>query len=373
MDLEIGPEESKPTSWVYGRPRSPWIRVGQWIVIPIVLFLLSERAVKPWIVQREGGYFSVTSRPPEGHVDALFIGSSQIEAAIDPPAFDAQVAAATGKPFQSLKFGIGGIRSLAVHFMGLRNLFRRYPDKFRGCTVFLEAPYEHPSATTWADPWYFPGAEKVVLANVQPEDMPRLLASDPGAMRHMEIQALLWQRHVRMSYYRVLLRYRIMDKVETTTAKVATKLHLLKPEIKAQGLDLAEGGILRTDAIAVAIGYKSASNYGDEIKNLRHVYDWNDTIVGDIRKLVVANGGQLVLFQMPKHTIFIAPFSLPKEQQDIQSLKVSLAKWHVDMLHPHFTYDDSDFQDYWHLRHSRSAEFTRDLADAWLNTRRRSP
>ena len=86
--------------------------------------------------------------------------------------------------------------------------------------------------------------------------------------------------------------------------------------------------------------------------------------------MVVRNGGKLVLFRMPMHSLFAPAFHSPLRQEDVQRLETVRSEWGVEELYPVFPTTDRDFPDYWHLRRSAAAEFSSRLADAWLEAQK---
>ncbi len=365
MSLVI--ETTPVPSWMYRIPRSRLFRYGQWLVIPALLFLGMEKRFKHWTIAREQGYVTAMDAPPHGHVDAVFIGISHVWAAIDSGVFDAQVSKASGHPFSSLNMG-GGQRSLAMHYLGLRNLFQRYPEKFRGCTVFLEAPFDMPDKHTWHDPWYYPNAEMNVIRVLHEEDLSRMLANESGLSRKMLIYGLWMENHSSFVSYRKILRARFVSMCELSTLRAAQKTRLFQQEAES-GPDVQAGGTMRTDALAIKIGHDTAIQaVAGELADQKPVQDWNATVLADLHRLALRNGVQLVLFKMPKHSMFAPPYKTAVRQRDATMLAAALVQWHVPLLKPDFSYTDDDFPDAWHLHRSLRDSYTKQLADAWLKS-----
>lgn len=365
--MEIDTTENQVRSWMYAGPKSRLIRYGQWLVIPLLLFIGLEKGFKNWIAARESGYLSAMSFPPPSHVDAIFLGVSRVEAAIDPSVFDTRVSQALGHPFVSLNLGAPN-RSIAMHYLGVRNLFEKYPEKFKGCTLFLEAPFGLPERNTWNDSWYIPAGKKNLISVLRSEDLPRALAAEQKSSDKLAMIELWAESHSRVVFYRNLLRWRLLEKYESGLTSAIRKAHLLH-ETSDTGLDIYTNGMIRTDAEAFSVGHAQAVQWvADELATQKPVEDWNATVLGDLNRLAVQNGGKLVLFEMPQHTIFAPPSQTPLRREDARKLENTLSQWHTGMLHPAFSYNDNDFPDWWHMRRTLRAEYTTQLAEAWLKS-----
>ena len=337
-----------------------------WLLIPFVIYAGAEKRIRPWVMRREGAYAGVLAFPPDRHVDLVFIGVSRVEAAINSSAFDDVVSKATGKPFYSLNMG-GGNRIPCVHYYGLRNLFRTYPEKFKGCTVLIEAPFGTPAWSKWQDPWLDDDHARMVMSNVSADALPGLLAREPGLPNRLHIFELYAEKHSALVFYRGLIRRRLEGKLTTKLTTTLDSLHLIEHEDARRNIDVNTSGDIRVDPGAVEVGRLAMLR---EIHNARTnpvtVEDWNQTIIGDIRKLVESNGGRVVLFDMPVHDSFREIYSLPSYSAMHELLERQRREWNVPIIKADFHYTNLDFPDYWHLSSNRSDEFSSRLADAWL-------
>jgi hypothetical protein len=57
----------------------------------------------------------------------------------------------------------------------------------------------------------------------------------------------------------------------------------------------------------------------------------------------------------------------PTRVQDWTSFREALQRWKAPYLDPRIATTEDDFPDIWHLRKSRSAEFTKDLTREFLD------
>ncbi len=356
-------------SWMYRAPENKWIRWGQWILIPAILLFALEHRMKPWTIKRETGYIEAAAKPPAKPVDAIFIGVSRVEAAIDPDAFDSRYKELTGKEYHSLNLGHPS-RTAAVHYFGLRKLFTKYPNLFKNCTVFIEAPFDLPEARTWQDNWADPGYEKLLVPLLTKSDFGRFLnEAKLSSDERMLYRELWYEQKSYLIYYRKIIRKQAMTKYDGVFAKLVGKVHHIAKNTSGRTLDIKSDGSIRIDENAAEVGLDKAKSWLHGTVAPVPVADWNKTVLADIRKLVEQNGGKLVLFTMPMSSVFAPGYETPVKDTDRRTLIATRATWAVPLITAtDFEYNDSDFPDTWHLSGKRSHDFSSRLADAYYKT-----
>jgi hypothetical protein len=355
--------------WYFGKPSSPLILWAQWLLIPAVLLLGLEFKFKSWVVKRETGYIEAAARPPAQPVNAVFIGVSRTEAAIDTDAFDTRVRDISGHEFHSMNLGHPS-RTLAVHYYGLKKLFGKYPNLFKGCTVLLEAPFGLPESRKWTDNWSDPGYEKLLVPLLTKADYNRMLESSVlTSDDRMNYRSLWYEQKSSLIYYRKLIRKQLVTKYDHQFLRLFRKIHSVSNPANGRKLDIKSDGSIRIDEDAAAVGLEKAKSWlkGDG-KMPQPVGDWHTTILNDLNSLVEANGGRLVFFQMPMNSVFALGYNNPIKDQDRQTFNDAMKSWKSQILTAKdFTYTDEDFPDTWHLSKQRSSEFSSRLADSYLS------
>src|SRR5687767_13192462 len=141
-----------------------------WLIIPVVVFVGAERAVRA-TVDRVPQWYAAAERIAEAErVDVLFIGTSRVGAAVFTPAFEETVGQMTGRKVRALNLGRGAVTS-AAHYLGLRNLLERHHENLRGVPVFLEAPGGLSAAEPWNAPWVATEQPWILTEVMRPRDL----------------------------------------------------------------------------------------------------------------------------------------------------------------------------------------------------------
>ena len=131
---------------------------------------------------------------------------------------------------------------------------------------------------------------------------------------------------------------------------------------------LPTGGI-RQDSQGIQDARRLASVLTEkEIKNQRqiHLDIWDRTVLKSLNERIRSAGGRLVLFNMPMSSIQEKISFTDIGQKNKKTVADLLRSANLPLLQPAFAVTDDDFPDLWHLRGARSAEFTRSIAQAYL-------
>ena len=333
-----------------------------WVGIPLLLVSLVCILAAPWVRSRESGYIALLESPPKERLDALFIGQSRVEAAINTEMFNKTVMTQGERPCTSANLGGHG-RTPAVNYMGLRLLLQKMPQTLKGCTVFVEAPGGIPQADRWNQPWVNPGEDRAIiplLTSPEIATMAHASAHNP-MLTQLGLRLLQAESHVSLVYYRHIAGRRMIQSLQEISSQAAEAMHLPPGEVNDQ-LDIQTGGTIVNEASAAAVGLNSARSYIRQQQGVPATTNWNETILEDIRQELARAGAHLAVYTMPVHSMFV-----PTEQrQSVESLRSYCAEHGVLLLEPEFKAADSDFPDYWHLTREQGEEFSHKLAEAWL-------
>src|SRR5206468_946595 len=115
-----------------------WWGRGQWLLIPLAVFSLTESILRDTFDRIPNWYGAAQWAASEGRVDVVFSGSSRVAAAVDGASFAREVFLRTGHCPRILNLG-RGYSTEAEHYLGLRNLFASHPQSLQGAVVFVEA------------------------------------------------------------------------------------------------------------------------------------------------------------------------------------------------------------------------------------------
>lgn len=289
------------------------------------------------------------------HVDFLFIGSSRIPATINPQLFKKLSSGVT------INAGRGYITP-GVHYQGLKSKLKEHPDYLRNSIVLIE----YSGSGAYTSPF-----AKDMLSVFEPTDsdktdkaMPHLLLpyldmnsflsflkkSNNSILVKVEMTFLYFSSTYRASQY-------VNDKFFAYNKK------LLFPS-KATNL-VSEGGIRNDDselagkkAILLAKEQKEKIQKEPLLSNI----DIDNSSLAQLYKLIKDNGGTLMLYEMPLHSLQQDIYNSEKAKLNKATFEKWLSENNIPIIYnPDFKYKDIDFPDTWHLSSTRRDEFTTKL------------
>jgi hypothetical protein len=363
-----GNPQGTPPHWSLRQPRWRLIRYGQWIVIPIAVALLCNRAALDVASRREGPYQTVAANPPAGHVDVAFVGDSRVAAVIDSGAFDRRMQSLTSRPFHSMNLGWAA-STPAEHYLGIRSLLGKYPEHFRGTVFLVGAPQGLPSADTWKDPWYgHDGSEKSVIQLMRPEDMERLMASEPTPEGRWKMTEAAWEQHVPGIFYRKMVAHQLLTKTQWLSALAFSRAHLAP---KGASDDIDNTPLSQYHILDHATEWRRSIEEHPDQYFRTDVGDWRHTILADTEALVSSHGASLALFDIPQDSAWQRLYLAPRQKGQRDAVKGFLAARKMPAVtRAAFPFTDQDFPDHLHLALGRRAEFSASLADAWYESQK---
>lgn len=348
-------------------------RRAQWVVLPLLIVGAAEGLARRTAAGVPRWYEAAGVLAARERLDVLFIGTSRVEAAIVPRAFEQRVFARTGRRLRALNLGRGHSTDVA-HFFGVRNLLLEHPDNLRGVTVFAEAPGGLPFPTFWRrTPWAGPEHPWLLVDLLRQRDLRGLwrFSGLPVAARlHVTARWLL--RPLVLFHRREHARAMALDAVPALAQRRWRGLlavPLLGADLDGPGL-----GSIRTDVEARNAARAGALQFGGTLaRSQAPMRKWDNTVVESLVSLVHARGGRVVFFEPPLSEVFQRPYRSPLRQEDRRIFVQQAQAWGSVVLAPDFPYTDLDLPDYWHLRPERAPAFSRKLAEAWLESEENSP
>lgn len=354
-----------------GSDRLRWLlRCVQWMILPFLVLGLAEAFVRHTADRVPSWYEAADRLGSMRSVQALFVGSSRVQAAILPSAFE-QVLAERGRHgITALNLG-RGYSTDAEHYLGLRNLLAAHPDTLRGVTVFAEAPGGLPWATRWDNvPWAMAAQPWMLVDLLRPADLPRFWQQsglDLGTRLHLSVRVVL--RGVSLFNRRERVREQWLDDVLPTLARGDRPKFVFT---RTLGDDLQGPGqatSIRHDPAALALARRLARDLGEQLARYQApIRDWRGTLPEVLVRLVQGAGGHVVFFEPPLGEVFLKGYRTKVRQEDAAFFARQAKEWGSCVVRPAFSYSDDDLPDFWHLRPERVIEYTRAVAVAWLET-----
>jgi hypothetical protein len=348
--------------------RPLWGR-AQWVVLPMLVVGLSESVVRETSDRLPRWYAAAEELAEQGRIDAIFIGSSQTQAAITTTAFSEAVALRTGRRPRVLNLG-RGYSSIVEHYLGLRNVIASSRRRLEDVTVFVEAPEGVAYSDRWDGPWTNTEQFQLIVDLLRFSDLPALWRSGGQSYAlKLGISARLASRRCalvnRRERFRELLFGHLLSAVAIGGAAGSASVESLGDDL--QGPGQASG--IRTDEAVVREAREGAQRWADEFaQSAVPMQDWRGTVLEDLVRLLRQVNGHVVFVSPPESEVMRRAFRSPVLQQNARAFAAEIRRWDSCYLRPAFNYTDEDLPDLWHLRPERSPEFSRLLADAWLTT-----
>jgi hypothetical protein len=284
----------------------------------------------------------------------IFIGSSRVACSINPAEFIKSVG--DGRQ-QYITINMGrGYSTLVEHCLGVTRVAEAMPDKLNGVVVFLEAPQGLPDLQTWQNSWFHADNPELLAATMRISDLAAFWPQCSGTdlKTKMLVSAGTVSEAIRLRGGWKMLLDNYLHPGRNSVTRLPT------------------GGI-RQDSQGIQGARRLASVLAEnEIKNQREFNSdlWNRTVLKSLNEQIRSAGGRLVLFTMPMSSIQMKIYSTDTGKKNKKTVARLLGDANIPLLEPVFTTTDDDFPDLWHLSGTRSTEFTRSIAQVYLQLKK---
>jgi hypothetical protein len=294
------------------------------------------------------------------HVDYLFIGSSRVPATINADIImeheNDKVAIVAGR----------GYTGAGMHYQALQNKLSNHPDYLKDACVFIE----YAGSGTYTE--NFKEDKLRVYEPVDDTDkpMPHLL------IPHLTIKSLftfLKESKNSNSVKREMILLYVFSFYRTSEF-IKEKYHRLTTPIftKNESKLVSEGGI-RNDNIDIAKqrAVSIAQIRKKEIENDPPITfsALDSSSLSKFHELITNNGGKLILFEMPLHSLQKDIYSSEKAKENKKTFEQWISARNIPVIYTdEFECQDSDFPDTWHLGKDRRDEFTNLLYSKLINS-----
>lgn len=355
-----------------GRRRRFLRRTAFYAGVAAVVFVFVELYVRHEITSHFQWYGEIEDLTGGKKLDALFIGTSRVPAAVDATEFDRILRDRLGREHRSLIMAAGG-STLAQHYMGLRNWVGHDADALRGCTVFIEAAAGLPCWDTWDDVWHYTDHEFLSLTLMNRDDLSRYWKSRHGLGEKINVTLRYGARPIHLLTYRAAIREWILDHWTHRMEHALEETNLRPVWAREKTSTARDHGIRQKEREAVLMTDRYARSWiADCLRAEKPVDDWNSTVVARIVAFVHQQGGQVVFFHPPISDLQEAMYTTAIRRDDRREFMKHATAWGTPVIDFAFPSTESDFPDNLHLVRSRATEYTRRLAVAVIESAKSS-
>lgn len=305
-------------------------------------------------------YSQVIRQEKREKVDFLFIGSSRTAACVDSNEFCRSVSSHFRRTARAINLGQGGSTTVE-HYLGLRKMVRENRYALRQCTIFIENQSRVPACETWNHAWYNPPFQFLLTQLMEPEDLYHY-----------------WQLGTVTFDDKCMVTLSCLSSLFSERAKTASAFRsqwrhlsesLLDRRCDHEDADLTSAGDILRDWHSVEEMRRASLEWwgGPALHAQGPQRDWDHSVLKDLISLVKLNGGTIVFYDMPMHSLQTKVIGTAMRQTDAQAFVTQAQKWDCPILSPKFSTVDADFPDYMHMRKSLAPSYSRALAANYLD------
>ncbi|HET6879664.1 MAG TPA: hypothetical protein VFI31_05905 [Pirellulales bacterium] len=358
-------------------PASGWrrvFRIAQWIVIPLLVFATVEIAVR-----RAEQRFALPigwNWPDFGGVKLrfhyYFLGSSRVAAAVDQGEFSQRLSEHTQHPTVALNLGHGWSYLVQNHLY-LRNLLDADADVFRGAVVIIELPGGRLAfeGQHWSGQWFEQDYPFQLVTELRRKDLPRLWSTRMNLEDKLSMTFGLATRRCELLTRRGAIGHFLRQQCECAVLACCEGF-LPRAADAGRASDLTTAVGIRADQAGIQSARRLAVQAANRPAPIEPVEQADDRVIDDLVAMIQQAGGKVVFYEMPLHSAMSGGHATA----DWQARRAEFAAWAADrgiaILTTDFHAVDDDFPDMWHLRQSRSADFTNRLASSFIEETDRS-
>jgi hypothetical protein len=366
--------ERKPLT---GNPKN---RVLRSVIISSAV-LLSLEVLARSLYFGPNWYPQIEADVQERSIDFLFIGSSRVPAAIDRRVFANELQDMHfDRPI--VRIPARGSSTIVQHWMGIRNFVDEYPDRMRGCKVFLELPgglptlrrSSHQPESVRAD-WLNEDLGPQFLADVlRVGDLTEFWITGTSIELKVQITFRFMMNSLRLVQDREKIRNLVKCKGVELVQEMLEVCSVGDPvDPNSKFADLAaEGGIKRDPKTIAMVQKRAKRRTAEMLVDQTPLAGWDDSPIVDIANLLKRVDGELVLYHMPQSSYYNRVCDTEMRVSDRERFRRWAEQEGVRILNPTFQTIDADFPDLLHLSKTKRPEFTKALALAWKESKRQS-
>lgn len=356
------------------RTESRWNRRARavliWIGIPLLIIGALEvaarrlEAVSKTRLQWYPGAIDLTETRG---VDFLFVGTSRTASGFVPAAWEDELERASGCDEVCLNLGRAYSGPVANYF-GLRELLQRHPDRMRECVVFIELSAGLPAFTSdWTEKWFFEGNQQLIVDFMRRGDLTRFLRVREHSL---EDKAGIAARYAGRGSTLIAARRRLQQTAEWRGMSLVQSVFRAfgAKERGREEVDLPENRQLRRDAAGIRFQRDLVLErvQPEELAAQRPLTPWSTKVICQAAEELRSAGVRVVFFDMPVPDYVWQVNSTPIRRADREAFLQWTRDNGIEVIDRFFEVTDADFPDLSHLRASRIEEYTRALAQRFL-------
>jgi len=326
------------------------VRAAKWLFCLIIFISVVEVGFRMMLTPRgfdKLNYELENSNP----VGFIFVGTSRTSASIDTEEWSKQFEGSSIKQGSSINLGQGAA-TMHYSFLGIKNALKNHPNDFKGTTLMIEAPGQTLKPAEWSGSWTArnPGLISQELEN---EDLIGLINSTTEDKYWLCFEKFipLQLYHKRGYIKNMVVFWRIENALEDVLVK----------EDQKDNSDLTVDGGIRTDKEGIKLVRQEALK---ELDSLSQAYSgWDNSVVDSLINLAKLNKMDVVFFQAAESPMYIESYNSAINVQNSHNFKSYLNGKGIKIILPDTLFPESDFPDLLHISKTRSADFTKNLAN----------
>lgn len=325
------------------------------IVIKTAIIIIVIEVIARLLLPHDNWYGELERVTQNNAIKYIFIGSSRVAGSINPSVFTRSVG--TGN-IQNIAINMGkGDSTLIEHLFGIKKIADTSPNKLKGVVVFLEAPQGFIPIENWQNSWLNKNYPQLLAKTIRFKDMGAFWFRSGTDFKSKVIVT----SYMLSAYPRLKGRWRSVvfrsNGFNSNTSELTNGILWRATEIRTddQGIQNARR-LAHTTTNDILSGQKLLA---DDF--------WDKSVLKSLNDLVISAGGSLVLFQMPISSIQMKVGLSTIGKRNSLMIYQTLYYNHIPVIVPNIITTDDDFPDLWHLRASRSNEYTQSIAQAYLH------
>jgi hypothetical protein len=325
-------------------------------IMAVMLEVICRLGVDPF-------YYKAMDMYPPGRNNFLFVGSSRVPASIDESVFERN----------NLKCQVAGrgYTTGGIHLTALRYKLARDPRFLSETFVLVEYPdalvFEE-NADKYQYEVYEPKTSRydramphVILPYLTFKTMIEFIKLSPNSLNVKVKLALLYCS----SAYRCILFLQEKQPVQRALTLIAPSRNASKSVLATEG-GIKNQNFARAKRKAVELALLDSIELASG--HLITEAELNSSILSEMNNLVRANGGRLLLFRVPLHSVQKNISASARASENKRIFELWLEKTGIEVLDTkHFQYSNDDFPDTWHLSVNRRSEFSSLLMDELIS------
>ena len=322
----------------------------------LIIIAISEILLRYSLTPR---YFDVVEASIEKQekIDFIFLGYSRTAASVNTEVFMKYFNGANKNHGKVFNLANGSI-SVPEYYLGLKKIFKSYPDKLKGAKIFIEAPGLVLEPFDWEkDTWGNPKARGPLTEVLLWEDIPGLFKSHTSDKAYVFAEFCnpfkIWDKRI---YIReMIVKWRLDNNLKNYFSNTTDKNEKL----------LTNKGGIRTDKEGILLNRKMVIETTTS-RIHREMGAWDKSIVQDIINLIRKNNCDIVFFQAAESSLYYESYKDSIHQLNQKKFKMYLDRNKVILVAPKCRFPDEDFPDLSHLSDAKSPFFTNCLIDEYL-------